>query len=150
VDDAYAIAVAKSEYRDGYNEGNIEKVLSVFANGFVDMSEGQPSIFGSDARQALRARLGDLFAQYRVRLAPLIVDVVVNGNQAYDFGWHKLHLVSADGSERELRMRYFERWSKQPDGQWKIVYIITNKEEQPGMEPLSESQVMGRLAALEG
>ncbi len=150
MDDAYAIAVAKSEYRDGYNQGDAEKVLSVFAPGFVDMSEGQPSVFGADARQALRRRLEELFAGHEVRLAPLIVDIVVDGDQAYDFGWHKVWIGRRGQAAQEGRLRYFERWKKQPDGSWKIVYLITNKEERPRMEPLSEVAAWRRVCAAEG
>ncbi len=150
MDDAHAIAVAKSEYRDGYNEGNVEKVLSVFAPGFVDLSEGQPAFSGAAARAALRSRLEELFACCRVRLEPLIIDVVVDGDTAYDFGWHRLWLTTAEGVEREGRLRYFERWRKQPDGSWKIIYLITGKESEPAMAPLSEVEAWCRICGPEG
>lgn len=38
--DEYAISVAKTEYREGYNTGDLERVLSVVADSFSNMSEG--------------------------------------------------------------------------------------------------------------
>jgi len=145
--DSYHIAVAKSEYRDGYNEGDVQKVLSVFAGGFIDMSDGQPSFFGADARLALEQRLHDLFAMYWVRLAPSMVTVALQGDSAFDFGWHQLTLTpKVPGQTLEYRARYFERWSRQPDGSWKIVFLMTNKEQPPRMDPFSECAVVRRIA----
>ena len=150
MDDAHAIAVAKSQYRDGYNEGDVDKVLSVFAPGFADLSEGQPAFSGAAAREALRARLQELFAGGPVRLEPLMIDVVVEGDQAYDFGWHRIWMRTQSGEEREGRLRYFERWKKQPDGSWKIIYLITGKEYEPAMAPLSEVAAWRRICGEEG
>ena len=146
--DRYLISVAKSEYRDGYNEGDPGKVLNVFAGAFIDMSEGQPSFFGGDARLALEKRLTDLFAEYKVELAPSIIDIAVQGDSALDFGWHQVTLTpKSSGATLAYKARYFERWSKQHDGQWKIVFLMTNREEPPRMEPLSECAVWRSLSA---
>jgi ketosteroid isomerase-like protein len=148
MDDAYAIAVAKTVYRDGYNEGNVDKILSVFAPGFFDMSEGQPYFGGSTAVEALRTRLHELFRNRKVRLEPLIIDVVVNGGEAYDLGWHRVWIQCEGAQEREGRLRYFERWKKQPDGTWKIIFLMTAKDEAPAMEPLSEIAAWERVCGV--
>ena len=61
MDDIYAINVAKSHYRDGYNTADVERVLSVFAPQFTDMSDGRPNRSGADARLRLRRLLEELF-----------------------------------------------------------------------------------------
>lgn len=148
MDDQYLISVAKSEYRDGYNEGNAEKVLSVFGSGIVDMSEGQPSFFGTTARDSLRQRLEGLFSEYKVSLVPVIIEIVVSGGEAYDYGWHKLNLTPKSGGESmNLKLRYFERWQKQVDGRWTISFFINNKDVQPCMEPFPESEIVRNLGA---
>ena len=44
MDDTYLINVAKTEFREGYNRGDVDRILSVFdEEGFTDMSEGVPS-----------------------------------------------------------------------------------------------------------
>jgi len=141
--DQFAISVAKTEYREGFNTGDVERVLSVFAPGFMDMSDGQPSVGGPAAREALRARLTELFGRYTVRVEMMIIDVIVSGDTASDFGWHKLWLTPRNGGDTLfVKQRYFERWNKSPDGAWKISFIITNKEGPLRMEPFPESEVM--------
>ena len=52
MDDTYLINKAKSEFRDAYNRGDVDQLLSLFdEEGFTDMSEGNPSFFGEDARE---------------------------------------------------------------------------------------------------
>jgi len=90
MDDTYRINVAKTEFREAYNRADVDQLLSVFGNeGFTDMSEGGPSAFGEAAMEELRERSTELFAQYSVTLAVIIIDIVVLGDTAYDFGWHE-------------------------------------------------------------
>jgi ketosteroid isomerase-like protein len=86
VDDKYAINAAKTEYREGMNTGDIDRVLSAFAPFFIDMSEGQPSFFGPDAPAALRKRLKSLFSEYVVRLMPLVSTITLFGERATVWG----------------------------------------------------------------
>ena len=46
MDDTYAINVAKTEYREGFNMGDAARVVDVFAPEFTDNSEGRPSRYG--------------------------------------------------------------------------------------------------------
>lgn len=132
--DEYAISVAKTEYREGHNSGEIERVLSVFADGFTNMSEGEPTFYGEEAQQALRLQLSALFSQYQVKIEIVIIDIVVLGNTAMDRGWHKLILTPKAGGEPEVRKyRYCETWQKQADGSWRIGFFISNKDYEPRM-----------------
>ena len=134
VDDVDQISLAKTEYREGYNNADIERVLAVFADGFTNMSEGDCSFFGAEGKAALREQLECLFAQYRVQMCPVIIDIVPNGNSAYDWGWHKVALEAKDGSGvRNIKLRYYETWVRQADGAWKINFLITNREHPPRM-----------------
>src|SRR6266404_663983 len=88
--DTYRINVAKTEFRDGYNCGNVDQLLSVFEDeGFTDMSEDGPSHSGKAAREALRKGSSELFAEYSVKLTVIVVAIVVLGKTAYDYGWHE-------------------------------------------------------------
>ena len=127
MDDVYAINVAKSHYRDGYNNGDVEKVLSVFAPEFTDMSDGRPSRYRTDAAIKLRAYLAGLFETHEARLNVIIIDIAVLGSAAYDYGWHELTLKPKNGGQlRYRRTRYLEVWSKQPNGEWRITKYIDN------------------------
>lgn len=138
-DDQYAIAQAKTEYRDAYNAGDVARLLAVFATQFTDWSEGEPSFYGDESPRALRLRVQELFRRYKVEIGVIIVQILVIGDFAYDRGWHKVCLTDKEtGAVSEEKYRYFETWKKQ-NGVWKIACIMTNKELPPRMLPEEES-----------
>lgn len=128
MDDRYLINTAKTEFRDAYNCGNVEQLLSVFdEEGFTDMSEDGPNLYDEDAREGLRRRTTELFAQYDVVLTVIVIKIAVAGDLAYDYGWHEFTL-RPKGPEETLRKRhrYLEVWRKNSSGQWRIVSFINN------------------------
>jgi ketosteroid isomerase-like protein len=132
MEDVYAINLAKTNLREGFNEGDVERVLSVYDDAFVDMSFGMPSFYYSDAKDVFRARLMRLFRDYTVCMKMMIIDVVLNGNWAFDWGWHVLDLTSkADGSVSQIRTRYFETWRRDAIRGWVIASFIDNLDQTP-------------------
>jgi ketosteroid isomerase-like protein len=147
MDDVHLISLAKTEYREGYNTADVERVLSVFAESFTNMSDGDCSFFGEEGKPALREQLECLFAFYRVQMFPVIIDIVPKGDAAFDWGWHKVVLEPKKGGEvQRLKLRYYETWARQPDGNWKIDFLITNREHTPRM--LGQLQSNGGPIAL--
>ena len=130
MDDIYKINVAKTEFREAYNTGDVDRLLGVFVSeGFTNMSEGGPSHFGSGARSDLREEAAKLFADYSVQMSVIIIDIVVHADTAYDYGWHEFTLKPRDGGEPiRKRRRYFELWSKDASGDWKIAFHINNQD----------------------
>lgn len=142
-EDQYAIAQAKTEYRDAYNAGDAARLLAVFATQFTDCSEGEPSFYGDEAPRALRLRTQELFFRYQVEFGVIIIQIMVTGEFAYDRGWHKIRLIDKrTGAVSEERYRYFETWKKE-NGAWKIGYIMTNKELPPRMIPDENERLEG-------
>jgi ketosteroid isomerase-like protein len=138
-DEIYRINEAKTEFREGYNDGNVEQVLSVFDAGMIEMSQGELTGFAEGGLRKLRARLTELFAEYTVKMVPIVIDVVVKGDFAYDFGWHEMILTPKLGGSPILqRFRYLEHWKKNAADEWKIAFLVTNedrKESFNGMQP---------------
>jgi len=129
VDDTYAINVAKTEFREGFNTGNVDRVLSAFAPEFRDNSDGRPSRYGKDAPVHLRRYLEELFAQHETHLNVIIAAIVVSPNLAIDYGWHELTLTPRNGGAiRVIRKRYLETWAKQGNGDWRISRYIDNND----------------------
>ena len=129
MDDVYAINVAKSNYREGFNTADVERVLSAFAPEFRDMSDARPTCSGADAAPELRRFLAGLFAEYEARLNVIIVAISVFGNCAIDYGWHELTLRPRNGGEPVYRRtRYLELWSKQANGDWRISKFMDNQD----------------------
>ena len=130
MDDIYKINVAKTEFREAYNTGDVDRLLAVFSGeGFTSMFEGRPSQFGGGARSSLRKEAAELFDEYSVQMSVIIIDIVVRGDTAYDYGWHEFTLKPKDGGEpTRKRQRYFELWSKDSSGDWRIALHINNQD----------------------
>jgi ketosteroid isomerase-like protein len=130
VSDIYAINLAKTEFREGYNTGDVDRLMTVFSpGGITDMSDGEPSKYGLEAVTTLRSRLAKLFSEYSVNLTPIIINIVVTGDSAYDYGWYEFILTPKSGSGSiKMRQRYFELWNKDGDGAWKIGMYLTNND----------------------
>ena len=129
MDDVYAINVAKSNYREGFDTADVERVLSAFAPEFTDMSDSRPSRYRVDAAAKLRRSLAQLFAEYKAKLNVVIIAISVFGNNAFDYGWHELMLKPRKGGEPVYRRtRYFELWSKQKNGDWRISKFMDNQD----------------------
>jgi len=127
MDDVYAINVAKSNYREGFDTADVERVLSAFAPEFRDMSDARPTRSGADAAAKLRRSLAQLFAEYEAKLNVIIIAISVFGNNAFDYGWHELTLKPRKGGEPVYRRtRYLELWSKQTNGDWRISKFMDN------------------------
>jgi len=136
MNDEEAICIAKTELREAYNTGDVERLLSVYADSFVDMSEGEPSFYGSEAKTALRWRATNLFREYTARMEVIIFDLVVLGDTAYDRGTHKLTLIPKSGGEPVVKCsRYCEIWQKNQAGKWQIRVFIDNEDHKPEMLP---------------
>jgi ketosteroid isomerase-like protein len=129
MDDVYAINVAKSNYREGFNTSDVERVLSVFAPEFTDMSDSHPTRYRADAAIKLRRSLAEIFAEHEAKLDVIINAISVFGDNAFDYGWHELTLTPRNGGEPVYRRtRYFELWSKQPNSDWKISRFMDNQD----------------------
>jgi ketosteroid isomerase-like protein len=136
MDDIRAINVAKTEFREGYNAGDSERVLSVFADLLTDMSDGEPSFWGPEAKAVLRHRLTELFTNYRATMKMTIGEIRVAGDTAWSWGWHDLALVPKHGGEEMARReRYVEVWNRDKQKNWKITVFISSRDLPPTMPP---------------
>ena len=134
MDDIYAINVAKTEFREAYNGGDVERLLAVYGEGFTDMSVGVPSFYGGESRAVLRSRFARLFSEYWAKLVISIIDIQVLGTTAYDYGWHEITLTPKSGGHPVMtRQRYFELWKKDAQGRWRIAFYIDNMDLPPAM-----------------
>jgi ketosteroid isomerase-like protein len=145
--DEELIAAARTEYREAYNSGDVERLLAVFAPQFTDWSEGEPSFYGSDSAKALRHRLTALFEHYSANVGIMMVKITVMGDFATERGWYKMRLNDKiTGEVSNTLYRYFETWIK-VEGKWKINFTITNKEQPPRMLPEDEAALQENWGA---
>jgi len=136
VDDVQAIRLAKTELREAFRAGDVQRALTVFSNEYSDMSAGNASFWGAEAKAVLQHRLTKLFAAYRAELAVTIISIRILGAMAFDWGWHKLTLTpKRSGKKINRRTRYLEIWAKEPDGRWRIAIFMDNADVPPQMPP---------------
>lgn len=144
MDDAYAIRLAKTELREAYNTGNVNRALSVFSDGLGDLSSACASFWGAEAKAVLRHRLQKLFVRYHAQLAVTIISIRVNGPWAFDWGWHRLTLTPRKGGKStSTRTRYLEIWVKEADGKWRIAIFLDNADVPPQMPPREVLRALG-------
>jgi ketosteroid isomerase-like protein len=151
MNDIHAINVAKTEFRDGYNAGHVERVASVFAESVTDFSDGFPSFFDAEGKAVLRKRLERLFEKCHTRVVVTIIDIMVVGETAIEYGWHEFTFTPKTvGRPRTFRERYVEMWRKQSDGAWKIVLYINNADHEPQMPDADEAVESGVVRQMFG
>ena len=86
-----------------------------------------PTLYGQAAREGLRERATELFAQYELKLTVIVNEIAVVGQVAYDYGCHEFTLKPKGAGETlRKRHRYFEVWRKNSSGQWRIFSFIDN------------------------
>lgn len=134
--DEEAISLAKTEFREAYNTGDVGRLLNVFADSFTNMSQGEASFYGAEGKAALRLRATNLFREFTAKSEVIIIGIVVLGDKAYDWGWHKLTLIPKSGGEPlTQRSRYLEIWQKNQAGKWQIKIFLDNQDHAPEMLP---------------
>jgi ketosteroid isomerase-like protein len=151
MDDIYAINLAKSIFREGFNQADVEQVLSIYDDGYADLSFGLPSFYSTDANDVQRARLKRLFEQFTADMSVMIIDIVVNGDKALDWGWHHLVLTNKQTSEKlVVRTRYFETWRRDAERGWLVSSFIDNLDEQPRLpeEVIAEIETTTSVARI--
>ena len=129
MDDLYAINVAKSEFRDCFNLSDVSRLLAIADSDLVNFSNGQPCEFGASGLEALKTRLANLFERFTAELEVIVIEIRLQGNVAYDYGWHDLTLRPKDGSQPiRRRDRYVDIWRKDKEGKWKLWMYMDNQD----------------------
>jgi ketosteroid isomerase-like protein len=129
MDDLFAINTAKTEFRECFNLGDVSRVLAVADPDLVSFSDGQPSEFGGSGLEALESRLTNLFERFTAKLSVIVIEIRLQGDVAYDYGWHDLTLTPKDGSQPiHRRDRYVDIWRRNKEGKWKLWMYMDNRD----------------------
>ncbi len=148
MDDLFAINTAKTEFRECFNLGDASRVLAIADPDLVSFSDGQPSEFGASGLEALKTRLTDLFERFTAKLSVIVIEIRLQGDVAYDYGWHDLTLTPKDGGESiRRRHRYVDIWRRNKEGNWKLWMYMDNQDIadpfRPDQVPSVGAQVQG-------
>lgn len=136
MDDLYAINEAKTEYRDAFNLGDVQRILALADPELVGFCDGQPSEFCNGELDALEIRLRSLFERFIAKLAVIVVEIRIKGDVAYDYGWHDLTLTPKHGGKPiHRRERYVDIWRRNQEGSWKLWMYMDNQDVADTFEP---------------
>jgi ketosteroid isomerase-like protein len=139
MDDLYAINVAKSEFRECFNLADPSRMLAIADPDLINFSDGQPSEFGGSGLDALETRLANLFERFTAKLVVTVIEIRLQGDVAYDFGWHELTLTPKDGGQPiRRRDRYVDIWRRNKEGKWKLWMYMDNRDVADPFRPESE------------
>ena len=112
---------------DAYNRGDAAGLIAAFADDYVDMSEGEPTVRGEQAIRHTEARLLETFAKFTGRLSVDVDELEVLGDWAYDYGHLRIELHPKQGGEPAVvQRRFLEIWRRGPDGAWKAARGMDN------------------------
>jgi len=129
MDDLYAINAAKTEFRECFNLGDASRLLAIADPDLVSFSDGAPSEFGESGLEALKTRLAKLFERFTVKLVIVVIEIRLQGEIAYDYGWHNFTLTpKSGGAAIHRRDRYVDVWRKNKEGQWKLWMYMDNED----------------------
>src|ERR1700740_1943737 len=136
MDDLYAINTAKTEFRDCFNLSDVSRLLAIADSDLVNFSDGQPSEFGKSGLDALKTRLEKLFERFGAKLVVIVIEIRIQGDVAYDYGWHDLTLTPKDGGEPiRRRDRYVDIWRRNQEGNWKLWMSMDNQDVEDPFRP---------------
>ena len=151
MDDLYAINAAKSEFRDCFNLSDVSRLLAIADPDLVTFFDGQPcefGEFGTRGLEVLKTRLANLFERFTAELAVIVVEIRLQGDVAYDYGWHDLTLRPKDGSQPiHRRDRYVDIWRRDKEHKWKLWMYMDSQDVpdpfRPGETPAVGVRVQG-------
>lgn len=127
--DLYAINAAKTEFREAFNSGDVSALLALADPDLVNFPDGHPSEFGDSGLEALRSRLVAVFERFKAKLSIIVIEIRIQGDIAYDYGWHDLTLMPKDGGQPvHRRDRYVDIWRKNKEGKWKLWMYMDNQD----------------------
>jgi ketosteroid isomerase-like protein len=136
MDDLYSINVAKSEFRNCFNFSDVSKLLAIADPDLVNFSDGQPCGFGGSGLEALKTRVDDLFVRFTAKLEVTVVEIRLQGDVAYDYGWHSWTLTpKAGGPPTRRRDRYVDIWRRNNKGEWKLWMYMDNRDVADSFQP---------------
>src|SRR5258707_5563347 len=114
----------------------------------VSFSDGQPSEFCASGLEVLKTRLTNLFERFTAELSVIVIEIRLQGDVAYDYGWHDLTLTPKDGGESiRRRYRYVDIWRRNKEGSWKLWMYMDN---QDVADPFRPDQISSLGAQVHG
>jgi ketosteroid isomerase-like protein len=127
MDDLYSINVAKTEFRECFNLSDPSRLLAIADPGLISFPDGHPTEFRMTGLTALKFRLEKLFQRFKAEMTVIVIEIRIQGDVAFDYGWHVLTLVPKEGGKAiRCKNRYVDIWRRDTEGKWKLWMFMDN------------------------
>ena len=113
-----------NQYSSSLNSGDLDRWLSLWTEGGVQMPPGEPPVIGKDQ---IRARNKGVLDRFTFNIEITNEEVGVAGDWAFARGTYKATLTPKEGGvPTPVDGKYMTILQRQPDGSWKIYRDIFN------------------------
>jgi len=128
-EDIAAIRQLAEDWRCGWLDGDVEFILSLYAEDPVLMPQEQPAIFG---KENIRPLYEAVMKEVEFKSQYKVMDVEVSGNLGYFWCSYTLTATpKAGGKTLEVSGKYMCIVKRQKDGSWKITKLMDNSDQTP-------------------
>ena len=119
------------EYADACHEGDLERWMSLWIEGGIQMDPDAPPRIG---KEQIRAAMQPSFDHFIIsNMVNQEVEVRVLGDKAYSYGTYTVDMRPKEGGETtSYSGKFLDIVEKQVDGSWKIVIDCHNYNEPYG------------------
>ncbi len=124
--DVEAIKKIKDDFGAAMSAGNVDKVVSLYADDAVRIRPNKPPLVG---KEAIRSSFQEYQDKFTVQSEGVIVDLKVSGDLAFFRGfWNSIDTPKDGGEPFKENGSFVQVIQKQPDGSWKIICNIFSNE----------------------
>jgi len=113
-DDVREIKKLTKDFEDGFNTRNIEKIMSFYADNYIDVNLSEPQQTYQE-RKDYYQKIVDK-GEFTLKVNP--TEIIISGDHAIARG--DIILYFSD-SEKSRQLRYMELW-KRDNGKWKSIW----------------------------
>ena len=126
-EDRAAIEAAINDFIAAYNAGDVPRLMKVYSDDYVEMSEGDPTISGMEGKRKTEERIARVLAEHQGRLEVFTEEIEMAGDLAYDRGTLCVTLThKTTGKVFLFERRFLEVWRKETDGTWRVIRVMDN------------------------
>ncbi|MFH1068758.1 MAG: DUF4440 domain-containing protein [Candidatus Glassbacteria bacterium] len=119
--DVQAIRTLHAESNRALSRGDLDTLMSVYADDVISMPANQPPRIG---KAAVRSMWEEVLRDYAVESSVTVEEVVIAGDWAYERGGYNLKFdPRAGGVSIEDVGKYLDILQRQPDGNWKYYRV---------------------------
>lgn len=125
--DKQAIGAAIKDFIIAYNAEDVPRLMQVYSDDYVEMSEGDPTVSGVEGKRKTAERIGGVLAQHRGHLEVFTEEIEMAGDLAFDRGTLCVTLThKTTGKVFSFERRFLEVWRKEFDGAWRVIRVMDN------------------------